>query len=508
MSSIQFSGEITVASRIVDQLSSGLYESPAACLKELVNNAYDADATRVEVFIKPDGDRVIIADNGHGMTRTEFERHFRKISESFKRDGSDETDLGRKKIGKIGIGFIAANEICETMEIFSHKAGTHELLHVEIHFDKMRQDPALRRRTGGDFGKGDYTGEVDTTLEAPSFTQIILKRVRQNAKDLFAGETNTRSDVRATSGRGSVDVRSLYGLTPEGVLEVLSDPSLTSWAELDTYSQNMLRVALNVPVCYFQGWIPPQSHRSVADFERGVARLGFGLWYDGTKLYKPIVLRPPEGKHAFVSRFRLVGEHVAAEGYFYAQHGVVRPRDLHGLLIRIRQAAVGGYDSSFLDFPPSEGSIIQRWISAEVWADDRLEEALNIDRKTLRVSHPAYVELQRAIHRHLTRVISEARETLYDAGNDERRKEKAAASVEHLRRFAASAMEPVNPDAAKDLLIAWTRPRAPGSRSAKALLRRFSVVELYEIVLDVAKDILTPDQLRQFVKRLTARLSK
>ena len=74
-----FEGEITVSSRIVDYLSSGLYESPAACLKELVNNSYDADATLVEVFVKPDADRIIIADNGHGMDRTEFLRHFSRI---------------------------------------------------------------------------------------------------------------------------------------------------------------------------------------------------------------------------------------------------------------------------------------------------------------------------------------------------------------------------------------------------------------------------------------------
>jgi len=35
----EFDGEIRVASRIVDYLSSGLYKSPAACLKELINNA-------------------------------------------------------------------------------------------------------------------------------------------------------------------------------------------------------------------------------------------------------------------------------------------------------------------------------------------------------------------------------------------------------------------------------------------------------------------------------------
>ena len=49
------------------------------------------------------------------MNRGEFEQHFSKISESHKRDVSDMTDRGRPKIGKIGIGFIAANELCNVM---------------------------------------------------------------------------------------------------------------------------------------------------------------------------------------------------------------------------------------------------------------------------------------------------------------------------------------------------------------------------------------------------------
>ena len=53
-----FKGKIRVASGIVNYLSSGLYHSPAACLKELVNNSYDADATEVNVFVKPDANRI------------------------------------------------------------------------------------------------------------------------------------------------------------------------------------------------------------------------------------------------------------------------------------------------------------------------------------------------------------------------------------------------------------------------------------------------------------------
>ncbi len=60
INSTEFHGEIRVASRIVDYLSSGLYESPSAALKELINNSYDADAINVAVYVKPDADRIII----------------------------------------------------------------------------------------------------------------------------------------------------------------------------------------------------------------------------------------------------------------------------------------------------------------------------------------------------------------------------------------------------------------------------------------------------------------
>src|SRR4051794_17079486 len=135
-----FEGEIKVASRIVDFLSSGLYETPAACLKEIVNNSYDADATRVHVLVKPDADRIIISDDGIGFTRDEFVQHFERVSESHKRDEDDKTDTGRPKIGRIGIGLIAANELCQKMVINSTRKGEPEQMWVSIDFEAMRED--------------------------------------------------------------------------------------------------------------------------------------------------------------------------------------------------------------------------------------------------------------------------------------------------------------------------------------------------------------------------------
>lgn len=491
----KFRGEITVASRIIDYLSSGLYPTPAACLKELINNAYDADATRVNVFVKPDADRIIIEDDGSGMNREEFERHFRRISESHKRDGSTATAAGRPKIGKIGIGFIAANEICQVMEIYSTKRGSAELLHVTIDFDEMRRPAEERRHPNGDFVKADYEGEVLEADRAAHYTRLFLTGIRAPVQQVMAGADAQRKDATA---------RSLYGLTAEEVAATLRSPIPGSWKDFDAYSETMLHIALNVPVPYADRWLPTRLRERVADFERDAVAVGFAVTYDGTALRKP-VLHPLDADGAFVSRFDFEGEHVAAHGYFYAQHGTIRPRELQGLLVRIRHAAVGDFDPGYWGFPATESSLIQRWVSAEIWADDRLEDAMNIDRRTLRTTYPPYVELRNAVHAHLRQVLRRARKDIYSAGTAERSAQRAATESRDIVDIAESVVAPISRAAARALTKSWTRDDV-GTRVQ--LLKKFSVAELYRAVIDVAKEMLTPEQLSEFLKRLTERLGR
>jgi hypothetical protein len=488
----QFSGEITVASRIVDDLSSGLYDSPAACLKELVNNSYDADATEVRVFVKPDARRIIVDDNGSGMNRSEFEQHFSKISESHKRDASDTTERGRPKIGKIGIGFIAANELCNVMVLESTKAGSTDLLRVSINFAEMRRDPAERRRSGDYIAKADYVGEVVTAPRDKHYTRVFLEEIRGEAQEVLV---SARPVASAASGP------SLYGLSAATVAERLRDPNLATWEQFDRYSQTLLGVALNVPVRYAPKWIPKDVHSRVRDFERRVAEFDFSVWYDGTELRKPTVFSG-DAPH-LVHRFALRGDHVSAEGYFYLQHGTLRPSDLNGVLIRIRNAAVGEYRSDFLGFPASTGQLFRRWISAEVWADDRLEDALNIDRRTLRVTHPAYVELQDLFHKQFAEALSLARTELYEKRSQSRRQSDARKELAAVESVVRTSGLPERDSAV--VRAAWQEASKRPVRN-RPLLRKYSVSELYDLVLDVAQDMMTPAQFRKFVAELTKRL--
>lgn len=492
----EFSGEILVASRIVDYLSSGLYKSPAACLKELINNSYDADATEVNVFVKPDADRIIIEDNGCGMDRVDFEKHFKRISESYKRQESDKTESGRPKIGKIGIGFIAANEICDVMEIRSTKKGSTELLEVSIRFDLMRKDIEERRRHQGEVAKGDYQGTVSRTDQESHFTQIFLTSIRGEAQVILAGV----ADNEFVSGK-----KALYGLSAESTEKILREKDIKTWNEFDAYSKNILEIGLNIPVQYFKEWIPENLRPKVRDVEKEASTLNFRVHIDGSEIRKPIVFN--HSTKNLISRFNFEGKHVSARGYFYAQDSAIKPQELQGVLIRIRNAAVGEYDPNFLNFTASIGPLFQSWISGEITADDRLEEAMNIDRRTLRISHPAYVELQKALHVHIAHLLKQVRSEIYGTRSQERNVGKATAVARKIIEVAEKEVASISPKAANSMKTAWS-DATRANTDQKSILRRFTVDQLYRIVVEIAEEILSPAQLDKFLSRLTERLKK
>jgi hypothetical protein len=491
-----FSGKVKVASTIVDYLSSGLYESPAACMKELVNNSYDADASRVDIHVKPDADRIIVSDDGTGMTQREFQEHFDRVSESHKRDSGDLTkEKKRPKVGRIGIGFIAANELCEIMEIVSTKRGSTDLLRVVVDFKKMRDPVKQRRDRDGAVTKGDYRGTVEQAPRNDHYTRIYLNEVRANVRDVMVGANPTAN----TAGG-----ESLYGCGPENISRILANSERRTWSDLNLYSQTMLEVGLNVPVRYAPDWIPSPLRKRLKAMEAEVADLDFVLNWDGTDVRKPVVLGQDPNKHPHVLRcFNFQGEHVNARGYFFAQHGVLLPQELNGLLIRIRNAAVGDYDSSFLGFRASEYQLIKRWVSGEVWASDELEEALNIDRRTLRTTNPAFVEFQALIHEELRKFLRDARKKLYEETSAEKKTVRARDQEQRMEQIAARHRLPAPVPEAKS-----KQSDAAEQKSTRAMSRKYTASQLYDIALQVAEEELPRELFRKFAKALAKRITR
>ena len=105
---------------------SGVYKPFVKALKELISNAFDADADHVHIIIADDFSRLTVADDGEGMTPFEFRNDFTRIGGGSRRWLGDTTRKGRLRIGSKGIGFLALARYCSRLEIESTGSRTFQ----------------------------------------------------------------------------------------------------------------------------------------------------------------------------------------------------------------------------------------------------------------------------------------------------------------------------------------------------------------------------------------------
>jgi hypothetical protein len=110
---------------IIRELS-GIYKPFVKAFKELISNAYDADATTVTVVVARDFSFIEVHDNGLGLTPVEFHRDFARLGGSTAWLNEGRSPAGRPRIGYKGIGFLAVARYCGRMEIESATKRAHE----------------------------------------------------------------------------------------------------------------------------------------------------------------------------------------------------------------------------------------------------------------------------------------------------------------------------------------------------------------------------------------------
>jgi hypothetical protein len=98
---------------------SGVYKPFVKAFKELVSNAFDADADVVRVVFTDDFSSVTVTDDGQGMTPFEFRNDFARIGGGSRRWAGDKTRKGRLRIGSKGIGFLALARYCDRLKVES-----------------------------------------------------------------------------------------------------------------------------------------------------------------------------------------------------------------------------------------------------------------------------------------------------------------------------------------------------------------------------------------------------
>ena len=109
---------VTVDKSHLITIGERLYSESIELIRELVNNAYDADAT--EVDIRMTSEKIEIKDNGTGMDLDGLKQYF-NIGSPEKLVKSKSSVYQRDRIGQFGIGKFASLSACECFEVYTQK---------------------------------------------------------------------------------------------------------------------------------------------------------------------------------------------------------------------------------------------------------------------------------------------------------------------------------------------------------------------------------------------------
>ncbi|NTW31745.1 MAG: hypothetical protein HGB12_03830 [Bacteroidetes bacterium] len=205
------------------------YTSVEAAIKELVDNCYDADATSVSVdFPNPfDHSKIIIKDNGDGMTPNEIKEQYLKIASSRTSRKGDTTYGKKRKVkGRKGIGKFAGLMIASLM-VVQTKARGQETSIVISKEDILGKDKDLEAINLPISSKSCDKNEHGTTIVLTGINQNFTFPNPEKLKQILSREYLRENNFNITVNREEVSVKDIPGQKFEKVI-ILSNGKTVS----------------------------------------------------------------------------------------------------------------------------------------------------------------------------------------------------------------------------------------------------------------------------------------
>jgi hypothetical protein len=538
---------LKASDRVIARVTDGIYREPYAALREVISNAWDADANEVTILTDaPRFSRIYIRDDGMGMTHETLSRLLHHIGGSAKRtkigadlrvtaeDDRDKSPGGRMLIGKIGIGLFSVSQLSRRFKIVTKVQGEPYRLIAEVSLRPYSEDAV---GPDDDEDASFVNGEVFILRERASDveahgTDLILDDIKPGVREILRsadrwramderdqarddGDTETVAEIKVESPEFHAGWIPDLPSSPRSPAILHRDPALP-WdsdtppsermaclmdavesqsarkdrpaleTTLDKYLQTIWQLGLSAPVPYVDRhpfdltsadevlafWMPPSGERpievplegseTVRDavhrcapgnpmLRDGLEPEGgpFRVTVDGVELKRPIRFgfRPTQ-KRGLQRSMLFVGAYspdlsqitaaqrggnLDLEGYLF-WNGRVIPKENNGVLVRIRGAAGAAFDPTFMDYQVSEQTRL-RQITAEVFIQDGLDAALNIDRESFNFAHPHVQLLHRWLHRGIRQLTNRHKE-LTKRLRDTRRSEETDAARDDLDTWA------------------------------------------------------------------------
>lgn len=408
---------IKLSSKTLAHISSGLYRSTANALKELVSNAFDADADEVRINTNfPEFDVLSCWDNGNAMTRDQFislmeggiGNSLKRVDETLDEAEPRTTVKGRPIIGRIGIGMLAIAQVCYEFRVVSHHKATKTAFEAIVNLSPYRSLEVALEENKDRYEVGYYQCE-EIKFERRQAGVLII------TSDLLPTYTERyREDVQRKAFRK-------LPKTFNDFIKEISNPKHRAVTALGDYWRLVWELSLSCPVSYpkdgpFRKEIlaeavskdsrstAPRAVEIIQELRSTLDKYDFTVTVDGLTLRKPILI--PFKKTAKIEARvtpieydeMIIGLPLRFRGYLFSQSSqAIYPREHRGILIRVKNVAIGDYDGTYLNYETVQGFRFD-WVSGEVCVDEGLEEALNVDRHSFNEVHPHYLALQKHVH--------------------------------------------------------------------------------------------------------------
>lgn len=462
---------IRVAEKIIADISTGIYRTPAAALKELVTNAYDAEATKVRITTDaPRFETLVIHDNGNGMDIERFLEVFKHIGGSWKRIENPKgitPTLQRPVIGRIGIGLLAVAQLGQRFYVSSTRRGSPSRFLAEIDLRAFHKDDAALQTMGSpdnkiDIGMIKYVDGLPEPKDT-HFTIITVLGPKQGLVSELHGQL--RKAVGAEAEFTVDDPAPTYQRLIDAVLDGKRADTV-----LDSYHYLLWELGLLAPVPYYRDKIFETSKRRVEGAEQiGVPTIpDFKVTVDKYEICRPIRFPNPCAVnyggptpivYALEHDRHVAGRRLHFTGYVYSQQPRIDPAELQGLQIRIRHVGIGPFDKTWMGYPFDEGMKFGQ-VSGEIYVHEGLESALNIDRASFRETDPHYLALRAWVWNHLQKKVFPD----FKKRQDQFRADKKEAERDALEKKLSEAL-------AKAPEIVGVRPRTTPKKKPTPALR-------------------------------------
>ena len=175
-----------VESAILKEIGEQMFGSGETALTELIKNSYDADATRA--ILEWSDSRIILTDDGHGMTEDEFLNAWMKIGTGNKINNPRSRKYGRDLTGSKGVGRFAVRFLGETLDFTSVAETADGRTKLSAVFDW----PAIDRET--DVKKVRIRYRLEGNVNEPVGTRLEIGDLK-HADDFGSSVKRVRTDL-------------------------------------------------------------------------------------------------------------------------------------------------------------------------------------------------------------------------------------------------------------------------------------------------------------------------